>query len=974
MYTIDCELADSSVSIRMPFDAKQIQRQLQYEVKNLNDDTDYECFIMAHNMVTMMKYQSLEQVKKSASTTSIVAKTLNVYEATVKISKPDQVTIYWPISKKMLKMQNSAAGVVYQISRVVEGGEGQDQSSKQLDASSNTNSITLYNLDPEDQYEIRITQPMFKYLAVAKFTTDGSEFMEKTTTVEPEIISNDPGVNPTSQSETTKNNNSSNVTTSKLLKNFKENWRLLALGALAMLLFCSILAIFFCCRKIPSMSDPENDSNDFDHSKLQFYKTSHRDEGPNNNLLNGLNTYSPPLLENSIVQQTLAHHSNQNFNHFGLGQPIIQSTMSPIPNFSPSHHHQNNNTSFISYNNPATRLLTDVYPEVHPETLVGKFAEIPSHNFTFNLVKINNKLHENTVNSNKNSNPNMKSKIIFKSSYCKIFKISSSSNNTNNNVMNKTTQKTYQAIKALTDTNNNDSKIRFLTNACWLFQARSCPNILQIQSLQPEPSNNMMYATEYMTHGDLSEYLTKNCDRIKNSVVLLNLAIDIGKALDYLNERGIVVNNLSTRNILLTKMTTINNSHNPTKQSHKSIDEGIAMGCGINSSSTDDTTTDTETASLINDQDHGQLVAKISNLQCAEYFDNNNNSNTQILLPNSTKKILQADEDHYYRYAAPELVNLNRYNNKSDVYSYGLVLYEIFSKGELPFWNLNVTDLVNLRSQKDSKKTTIAMNLLPIPYFLQNSDLAPLFEQIILHCFHIECSERLTLKNAIRILMRKKYKINQNSEKSDQTGVSSTNETRSSGVQSSSAANSAELDQFGNQTSSSDPMISLNTFLKCKANCKLETLYLLTKNKYRLLSDFSGKENHHKVEKLIGSSEFIKIEKLFSKMNELSFKDLKLLNEMMKKDKTLPTPSLKVDSSSLDAINEFSVLGNIPQRNHGNQNLMNNGYRPRAVSNQNQVVQIDPSQLQNQSFHYTMYSGMTPLDREVNFPNSIHEV
>jgi len=250
------------------------------------------------------------------------------------------------------------------------------------------------------------------------------------------------------------------------------------------------------------------------------------------------------------------------------------------------------------------------------------------------------------------------------------------------------------------------------------------------------------------------------------------------------------------------------------------------------------------------------------------------------------------------------------------------------------------------------------MNLLPMPYFLQNSDLAPIFEQIILHCFHMDFTERTTLKNAIRILMRKKYKINQNSEKSDHTGISS-QETRSSGVQSSSATNSAELENnFGTDSGT----ISLNTFLKCKANCKLETIYILIKNNYRLLSNFSGKENHRKVENLIGSSEFHKIEKLFSKMNELSFKDLKLLNEMMKKDKTLPTPSLKVDSSSLDAINEFAVR-KMPTASV---------YRPKVMSNQ--IIQIDPSQLQNQSMHYTMYSVMTPLDREANFPNSIHEV
>ncbi|NWW32021.1 EPHA8 protein, partial [Panurus biarmicus] len=187
-------------------------------------------------------------------------------------------------------------------------------------------------------------------------------------------------------------------------------------------------------------------------------------------------------------------------------------------------------------------------------------------------------------------------------------------------------------------------------------------------------SKLVMIVTEYMENGSLDTFLRKH-DGQFTIIQLVGMLRGIGAGMRYLSDLGYVHRDLAARNILV----------------------------------------------------NSNLVCKVSDF--------------------GLSRILEDDPDAAYtttggkipiRWTAPEAIAFRKFSSASDVWSYGIVMWEVLAYGERPYWNMTNRDVIN--SVEEGYR-------LPAPMGCPTT-----LHQLMLDCWQKERSERPRFSQIVSIL------------------------------------------------------------------------------------------------------------------------------------------------------------------------------------------------------------------------------
>ncbi|XP_036398786.1 ephrin type-A receptor 7-like isoform X1 [Megalops cyprinoides] len=177
------------------------------------------------------------------------------------------------------------------------------------------------------------------------------------------------------------------------------------------------------------------------------------------------------------------------------------------------------------------------------------------------------------------------------------------------------------------------------------------PNVVRLEGVVTR-GKPIMVVMEYMENGALDSFLRKH-DGQFTVIQLVGMLRGVAAGMRYLSDMGYVHRDLAARNILV-------NSNLMCKISDFKL-------------------------SRLTDDDSEAIYAttgKIQDIMSLIFTPTNNFSLTEqgVKLP--------------VRWAAPEAIHHRKFTSASDVWSYGIVMWEVISYGERPYWDMSNQDVI----------------------------------------------------------------------------------------------------------------------------------------------------------------------------------------------------------------------------------------------------------------------------------------
>uniref|UniRef100_A0A9J7YVJ1 receptor protein-tyrosine kinase n=1 Tax=Cyprinus carpio carpio TaxID=630221 RepID=A0A9J7YVJ1_CYPCA len=193
----------------------------------------------------------------------------------------------------------------------------------------------------------------------------------------------------------------------------------------------------------------------------------------------------------------------------------------------------------------------------------------------------------------------------------------------------------YVAIKTLKAGYTDKQRRDFLSEASIMGQFQH-PNIIHLEGVITA-SCPVMILTEYMENGALDSFLRLN-DGQFTPIQLVGMLRGIASGMKYLSEKSYVHRDLAARNILV----------------------------------------------------NSNLVCKVSDFGLSRFLTENSSDPTYTSSLGGKIPI---------RWTAPEAIAFRKFTSASDVWSYGIVMWEVMSFGERPYWDMSNQDVINAIEQ-----------------------------------------------------------------------------------------------------------------------------------------------------------------------------------------------------------------------------------------------------------------------------------